>query len=196
MAAEISSLGLSVKDTEAFLHECVHTMGEAMDVGRVFFWKYNPRSGTFSCMTECLEKGIDSQMDLLQDISADQLLLVSDLFQRGQAFKHHDIRNVPQGREKEIMEMLNVKSVLVFPISVGNRPYGFLCFEDYAQQRTWTRDDIRILKTVSQIIMHVIEARLAEEEIVSHHDQLEQEVNRRTAELEQKNTALNVLLER
>jgi GAF domain-containing protein/DNA-binding CsgD family transcriptional regulator len=196
MAADISSLGLSVKDIQAFLHQCIHTMGEALDVGGVFFWKYNPCSETFSCVTEWLQKGMHSQMDLLQDIPADQLSLASDLFHRGQAFKHHDIRKVPEGREKEIMEMLNIKSVLVFPVSVGNMPYGFLGLEDYAQHRTWSRDDIRILKTVSHIIMHVIEARLAEKEIIIHRDHLEEEVNKRTAKLEQQNTALNILLEK
>ena len=189
MIADISSNGLEVIDIEAFLNKCVQIMGSTIDVGGVLFWRYNHDSDTYSCTSEWLGRGIESHMGELHDIPSSALPLAADLFV-DKGFNYQDIRDIPEGRKRVIMDMLGIKSVLSVTILVNKAIYGFLGFEEHQKYRQWSDTDITILKTVSQIIARTIENKLAGDEIKDHHDLLEREVKRRTADLFKTNLKL------
>ncbi len=67
--------------------------------------------------------------------------------------------NVIMGQPKEFpddeqnrLEMLQIKSLLVFPLWVKSKWHGFIGFDDTTSERVWSENDVRLLRTASEII--------------------------------------------
>ncbi len=61
------------------------------------------------------------------------------------------VEDFPQG-EKDILVPQEIISMLVLPIKAEGQWHGFIGFDDTKTKRDWSEDDIRILKTGSQMI--------------------------------------------
>jgi PAS domain S-box-containing protein len=54
--------------------------------------------------------------------------------------------------EREILEPQGILSILVLPIWVQDEWYGFVGFDDVTEQRAWSDDDVRALRTAAEMI--------------------------------------------
>lgn len=58
--------------------------------------------------------------------------------------------------EKKILQKYSVKSILIIPVWVNRKWFGFIGFDDLANKRTWKREDVDLLRTVSEILgLHI-----------------------------------------
>ncbi len=55
-------------------------------------------------------------------------------------------------QEKPALKEQNILSILVLPIFVDGGYFGFIGFDDCEEERRWSQDDIRLLKTGSDLI--------------------------------------------
>jgi len=76
-----------------------------------------------------------------------------------------DVAQLPPeaGHEKEILEMQDIRSLLVVPLYCAGRPHGFLGLDDVKGTRMWLDEDVRLLRTAGEIIARGIERARAEE---------------------------------
>jgi diguanylate cyclase (GGDEF)-like protein/PAS domain S-box-containing protein len=56
------------------------------------------------------------------------------------------------GRVRELLVRLGIKSILVMPLMIDNRPWGQIGFDDCRNEREWTNDEIDILRTVGDVV--------------------------------------------
>lgn len=70
------------------------------------------------------------------------------------------IKNFPEG-EKELLSAKNVQSILVLPITVDGRWFGFIGFDNVTSEQAWNEEDIRLLQTASEMIGGYISRRSA-----------------------------------
>ncbi len=164
MVADISTRAINVDDTISFLDECLSIMGSALNVGGIFFWEYDAGSDTLSNISEWIMDGVSSKKDHLQNIPAKSLSWSFQLLTNNEVINFYDVEDCPDGEEKEIMRLLQIKSVLIVPLFIKNDFYGILGFEEYDHHRKWTKEDIKILRTASQIITKAVEGKRTEEE--------------------------------
>jgi two-component sensor histidine kinase len=68
--------------------------------------------------------------------------------------------------EKEIIQSQGVRSLLVVPIDAkeGNL-LGFMGFDDTGKCRTWSEEDIRLLRVASEMIARYLERKRAEDQL-------------------------------
>jgi len=72
--------------------------------------------------------------------------------------------------ERKILTSHNILSVVLLPITVANKWYGFIGFDECCERREWTDEDIRTLRTGAEMIgiylerQQVAEALLVSEE--------------------------------
>ena len=66
--------------------------------------------------------------------------------------------------EREILTQIGVVSILILPIWVGGKWHGFISFNDTVKPREWNKDDIRLLKTASQMFGSYLDRKMAEDE--------------------------------
>ena len=61
-------------------------------------------------------------------------------------------REMPDGAAKSIFLSLGVRSVLLVPVTVGGKIWGFIGFDDCTTEREWSSAELDILKIVADMI--------------------------------------------
>lgn len=67
--------------------------------------------------------------------------------------------------EREILEAQDILSILVIPLWVAGKWYGFIGFDDVKVKREWKDDDIRLLQTASKMIGIYLERKKVIEDL-------------------------------
>ena len=183
MLVDISTQAIIVEDVQRFLDECLERMGRTVDAEGIFVWEYDAPTQTVSNISEWLAEGYPPQKENLQKIPVSAFPWGLELMAQDSIMCFDDIEDIPEGREKEIIRMMGIKSLLMIPLFIKGSFYGTLGFEVYSRHRDWLDEDIQVLKTVSHIITKAIEHFLAEKAIEDANSNLERRVEERTAEL-------------
>jgi len=67
--------------------------------------------------------------------------------------------------EQKILKSRSIASIVILPIYVNEKWYGFIGFDDIFNKRKWGQIDIRMLETASEIIGVFLERKGAEEKL-------------------------------
>jgi PAS domain S-box-containing protein len=78
---------------------------------------------------------------------------------------------------------MGILSVQFFPIHFGDEWWGYVGFDDCQTAREWDPQEIVVLRTASRMIGSALQRWQAEADLQQAHDELEQRVQDRTAEL-------------
>ncbi len=73
-----------------------------------------------------------------------------------------NVRTFPL-EERNVLETKKTLSMLILPITVNEEWYGFIGFDDVQEEREWSDEDIRSLRTASEMIGVYIETKMFEE---------------------------------
>ncbi len=92
--------------------------------------------------------------------------------------------------EREILEAQGIQSILVMPIAIEGRCWGFIGFNDCHHQRQWSETEESILKASAGSIGGAIARHQAETKLATLNTQLEAIVEERTAKLKAANDRL------
>lgn len=76
--------------------------------------------------------------------------------------------------EMKVLEHHSIKSILVIPLWVNMEWYGYIAFDDVKQEHIWDDEDLKMLKTVSEMIGMYIENNKNQSLIVERNKQLAQ----------------------
>jgi signal transduction histidine kinase/ActR/RegA family two-component response regulator len=95
-------------------------------------------------------------------------------------FERHDsiyipvVKSLPPEADsgKETLEALDIQSLIAVPMVYKSRLLGFVGFDWMKQEKTWTREDIAILRTVSSIFAMALERKRSEEQRQKLEEQL------------------------
>ncbi|MFW6209708.1 MAG: PAS domain-containing protein, partial [Spirochaetota bacterium] len=82
------------------------------------------------------------------------------------------IEDFPE-EERTILEAQGIKSILIIPIFVRGEWYGFIGFDDVLEGREWSKDDILLLQTFSQMLGTFFERKATEQKLRSKKEQFE-----------------------
>jgi diguanylate cyclase (GGDEF)-like protein/PAS domain S-box-containing protein len=149
---------LSPMPVKEAIAKIIERFGEATQVSRVYLFKNLPPDGekTYASQThEWIAAGISSQMG---NQSLARLCYEDggysrwrDLFRQGQVI-HGDIHSLPPG-EIQLLEAQDIRSILVVPIFVNQRWWGFMGFDDcWDAGREWLDAERDALQTAAALV--------------------------------------------
>ncbi len=171
MLAGISEKAVLVDDLNEFLDESLRSMGDILDVSRIFIFTYEPLSGTFACICEWVARGITTLAAL------DELKITipwgTRYLQEGKTINFENTLDIPGDHYRERLLAADVKSTLNVPLFIKGDLYGFMGFDECRHHRKWLDEDVYILSTAAQIITRAIENKAYEEELERHRSRLE-----------------------
>lgn len=171
MLAGISERAVSVDDLGEFLDGSLGSMGDILDVSRIFIFTYQPLSDTFSCICEWVARGVTT----LAALNELQITIPWGFKQLkdGKIINFEDTREMPGDQYRERLLAADVRSTLNVPLFIKGDLYGFMGFDECRYHRKWVDEDVYILNTAAQIITRAIENKRYEEELESHRSRLE-----------------------
>jgi len=112
------------------------------------------------------------------------------------------VKDFPQVEQK-LLEQYGILSIIMVPIFVGQEWWGFIGFDEFQVERTWSVAEVGALRAAGRILGGVIQRKQMDDALRNAQERLETRVKERTKELEVRtgdleevNTALKVLLKR
>lgn len=156
--AQATKALLTNSDRIIAINEALAILGQATAAHRVYIYEYHAHPVTgelaFSCRFEWVRSGIISQLHnpVLQNLSHSEFDL-QEWHQRLTAgYSLSAIaRTLPQP-QKQFLEFLQVQSILLVPIPVEKKIWGFIGFSDCHSERQWSQDEEAALSAMAAAV--------------------------------------------
>ncbi len=169
-------------------------IGEYTGVSRVYIFEDSNDGMTASNTFEWCNKGITFQKDELQNIPYSLVPSWKKLLSRSGIILNSDIKTLP----KDLYDFLSVqkiKSILVLPLYFQDIQYGFIGFDECTRRRIWQKDEINLLKTISNTITNTYYRNKYETELKLTKERLQGLLEIQTKELINKDNYYKALIE-
>lgn len=166
--AEATKYLLAADNYVIAINKALAVLGEAVDVDRVYIFEHHlhPEAG---------EKVVSQRFEWARDAVAPQL----DNPEQNSSYNAHGMTRWYEafvaGRtvsgpidefpvaERELLERQGIVSLLVVPIFIGKRYWGFIGFDDCQTKRRWSKNEESILASVAACFGVALERRRVEE---------------------------------
>lgn len=161
---------LSNPDYYQAISNSFHWLGEAIGVDRVYLFENSyDDAGTLSHTSQKIEWNSGSaepQLDnpALQDVPADEVAFFLDPLSQKRPFQAI-IRDLEEGRVKELLQSQDIKSILVLPVYLKDIFWGFVGYDECKYERDWSDVEYTLLYSFSGTIASAIERSRIEKEL-------------------------------
>ncbi len=165
--SECKSIFLELKDITAIMKNVLELLIKLKDVQRVYFFKnyQDPEAGT--CMQQILENveaGIQPQIsnESLQGLPyGEKFANLLETLQRREPYSR-TASTMDENERSILLEAQQIRSVLIHPVFMRDKLWGFLGFDNCEQEHQWSAGQRNILATVSDYIgRKLVEDKLA-----------------------------------
>ncbi len=146
---------LSPIQTDDAVHRTLAMVGEKFEVSRVYvFWR--KLNGRYSSTHEWCAPSIQSQKDFLANLYLpDFYASWVPLLEQDNIILASDVNNLPEDICR-VMQMQDIKATLVIPVWNGGVLAGFVGFDDCVNNRSWTPEEVIMLRNLCMLISNVV----------------------------------------
>ena len=154
---EISSkyINLPVNQTQNAINDSLKQIGEYVNVDRVYIFNYDYLSQTTSNTYEWCNKGIEPQLEVLQNIPFSEVPIWVKTHSEGTPIIVPNVKELPQGKFRELIESQDIQSLLALPMMDGEDCLGFVGFDSVRSIRRFTEDEQMLLQLYAQMLVNV-----------------------------------------
>jgi signal transduction histidine kinase/ActR/RegA family two-component response regulator len=162
----INLIGADTDKLDEAINMAIKTIGETTGVDRSYIFLFSEDLETMSNTHEWCNKGVDPQIDHLQNLSADIFPWWMSWLKRHENIHIPWVKDLPPEAnvEKEMLEEQDIQSLIVVPMTYKNRLIGFVGFDSVKEEKKWTNEDIGLLRVVSNLFAMALERKHGEEE--------------------------------
>jgi signal transduction histidine kinase/CheY-like chemotaxis protein/HPt (histidine-containing phosphotransfer) domain-containing protein len=151
-------LKAEVDDFKGALWRCMGMMAEAADVDRVYIWKNLTIEGRLHCsqIYEWSESAEPQQgNELTIDIMYSESIPPWEKTLSGGNCVNGLVRDLSPEEQAQLSPQ-GILSILVVPIHLHNRFWGFMGFDDCSKERVFTENEEAILRSASLLVTHAL----------------------------------------
>lgn len=108
--------------------------------------------------------GIEPAIDQLQGLPWEAYGPITEPLERGQPFHVPDVAALPEGSAaRDLLEMQEIRSVLLVPMQTGGELYGFIGFDGVHMTHAFLPGEVYLLQSVADVICSVLTRRETDE---------------------------------
>ncbi len=181
-------LNLPPHQVDAGINQALHALGEFLGADRTYVFLFADGGQKMSNTHDWCAPGIDSERALLQDLSVDDFSLTARAIAKGETLKIASLAELPASAvaDRDRWQSQSIQSLINVPLSVGGAAVGFIGCDAIRAAKTWTEDDVTLLRIVGEIFVTAMERQRSQEERL----QLIASLERRAADLARSNAEL------
>ncbi len=150
-------LNLPPAETDRGIQQALHALGEFLGVERTYIFRFAESGATVENTHEWCAPGIEPRTRRGQNLPAGALYWVRETIKRGEV--------LAQSRAPEEFQLQGIQSLLKVPLVAGGEVVGFIGCDAVRTRKTWTEDDIALLRIVGEIFVTAIERCRFEQEL-------------------------------
>ncbi|HLO57877.1 MAG TPA: PAS domain S-box protein [Bacteroidales bacterium] len=163
LLADISQNFLSLDRFCEKIRNTLQLLGEHTGVSRVYIFQDLP-DGLQTCNTfEWCKPGLKGQIEGFQMPYELVPSWKKILNENGKVFSTH-IKELPADLVAAL-EPQGIKSILVFPLFVQNRFFGFIGFDECEHDKEWEEEEVELLRTIAGIISNSFERQTFQKQL-------------------------------
>jgi diguanylate cyclase (GGDEF)-like protein len=167
------------------IHETLTSLGSMFDVDRAYLFAFSPGLQTMINTHEWCAEGIQPEIDNLQEVPTN----IAPWWMAELGARRHislgSLDEIPDHAvgERAILEPQGIQSLLVVPMSWGDRLDGFAGFDHVRSARRWDDEEIGVLRVIVNCFAQALErgrreARIEELRALAFQDPLTGLANR------------------
>lgn len=164
LLADISQSFLSLHDFEKKIMFSLDSIGKHTGVSRVYIFEDSADGTSTSNTYEWCNVGVEPQMEQLQGVPYEIIPSWKKILnEKGRVFSTN-IQELPEDLVA-ILEPQGIKSILILPLFVENKFFGFVGFDECERNKIWQTDEIELLRTIAGIISNSFERRIFQKKL-------------------------------
>lgn len=156
------------------INQSLHEIGSYVNADRAYVFMYDWEAQTCSNTYEWCNKGIEPQIDELQDVP---VALVQDCAANhilGNTMYVEDVSALEVGSGlREILEPQQIKSLIAVPMMRGNSCVGFIGFDSVFNKHKYSLKEQSMLEIFSQIMVNISVRKELEDDLVFQKNRAE-----------------------
>jgi signal transduction histidine kinase len=163
---DIITIFLEYKDWYDGLQNVFELVGNEISVDRIYYWDihkdYLSDDELTSQRFEWVKSGVEPMIDNpeLQNLPIGIASEFMAPLLKKKPFKSI-IKDLPDGMTKDILQSQDIISILVLPIYIDNKLFGFIGFDDCTKEREWNNVEINFLRSITSNLSSAIQRRIA-----------------------------------
>jgi diguanylate cyclase (GGDEF)-like protein/PAS domain S-box-containing protein len=154
--AQISSdlLEVSSANIDRKINNALKKIGEFFEVDRSYIIQLSEENNTLFNTHEWCRKGVRSEQENFQNIPASNFSYSLDILIKNQHINISDVDKMCKEAEaeKRILKDLGIKSLVINPMFIYNKLFGFFVFDSVKNKREFSQEKIRLLKIFADVI--------------------------------------------
>jgi len=161
-----SRLFISVDEPD--LNQILKIFGEVVNANRSYIFLIREDGRKADNTHEWCDPSTEPQMHNLQGLDSALFPWWMEKLKQRENIVIPDVNALPPDAiaEKEIIQSQGVRSLVVVPIgSKEGKLLGFMGFDDTEKCRTWSEEDIRLLRVASEMIARYLDRKRAEDQL-------------------------------
>ena len=156
--SDVTQLLGSGYNLSASLNSILKILGEHTGVSRVYIFENDSSNQITSNTYEWCNEFITPQIELLQNTPYEIIPSWKELLINNGFIFSENISELPQDI-RDVLEPQEIKSILIYPITVEGNFYGFIGFDECKRNKIWEKEELALLKTVSNVLSNSFERR-------------------------------------
>lgn len=165
----LSNISLNYNSTQNFeekTSEALRIIGEHTQVSRVYIFE-DSTDGLFTNNTyEWCNNGIVAQIDELQNIPYSLIPSWKHMLLEKGIIYTENISELAQDI-RDILEPQAIQSIVVLPLKLDGKFFGFIGFDECTKSRKWSKSEIELLRTISNILSNAYFRNLINNELIN-----------------------------
>ncbi len=154
LLSKVSLITVKIDDFRSQMNNILSLIGKYSNVSRTYIFINNEDNTITNNEFEWCNTGISPVIQFFQNRALSEVpSLLKILNKEGKLFSTN-IENLPKDLYKIFISQ-NIKSLLIYPLYINNKMFGFVGYDECIVNRNWTEEDLNILATISGIISNL-----------------------------------------
>ena len=166
-------INLAPDEIDREIDFALKAIGEFVGVDRSYVFMFSKDKALQSNTHEWCALGIEPQIEYLQDIPTDNSQDWMEKLEYQEAIHIPSVADLPddEAGEKETLVAQGIQSMILVPMITGGSLIGYVGFDAVRTQRTFTSDDVALLKMIGNILANSLNRKQTEEALQKSEEQ-------------------------
>ncbi|MFO7816002.1 MAG: diguanylate cyclase, partial [Halanaerobiales bacterium] len=156
MLADISSnlVGISNANFDYVINDSLKEIGHFFEMDRSYIFQLSEDKKYVTNTHEWTAEGIESEKENLQNLSVERLPWLMKKLYKQEAVNVFDVEQLGEEAksEREIFQEENIKSLVIMPIFIKGKLWGFFGFDSVKKKKNFNKEKINKLKIITDVV--------------------------------------------
>jgi len=145
-----------IDTVDSVIEETLRDVGVHMDIDKAFLYtRDNKKFKEYNLRGYWSSTGEQPSEDILVTIP-DRMYIVKEGIKKGAGQCIIDNSLMHENEKNDLMRY-NFKAIIVYPIFLNDKEYGYLFFVENKAERTWTQDELRFSNSIALVIQNMLD---------------------------------------